>query len=123
MDSTSSPSCRSRFKKYSTSDGAAAHRSRRHALHRARAASTRGVRACVGLAPSPPATQVDRRVPLRTGEFGPEEYGLVSTDVEHQPAMPDLDREERRLALDSLGRESRLARDERQAGVVVPALP
>jgi pimeloyl-ACP methyl ester carboxylesterase len=81
------------------------------------------VRACVGLAPSAPAARVDGGVTKRAGEFGPEEYGLVSADLDHQPAMPDLDREERRIALDSLGRESRLARDERQAGVVVPELP
>src|SRR5262249_15287871 len=37
--------------------------------------------------------------------------------------MPDLDHEERRIALASLGRESRLARDERQQGVVLEALP
>jgi pimeloyl-ACP methyl ester carboxylesterase len=37
--------------------------------------------------------------------------------------MPDLDREERMLALASLGRESRLARDERQRGILIEALP
>jgi hypothetical protein len=35
-----------------------------------------------------------------------------------QPATPDLDLEERRVALDSLGQESRLARDERKRGIV-----
>jgi hypothetical protein len=37
--------------------------------------------------------------------------------------MPDLDGDERRVALASLGRESRRARDERKAGVVLTALP
>jgi pimeloyl-ACP methyl ester carboxylesterase len=37
--------------------------------------------------------------------------------------MPDLDREERLIALTSLGRESRLARDERQRGIIIEALP
>jgi hypothetical protein len=37
--------------------------------------------------------------------------------------MPDLDREERMIALASIGRESRLARDERQRGIVIEALP
>jgi pimeloyl-ACP methyl ester carboxylesterase len=39
-----------------------------------------------------------------------------------QPAMPDLDFDERVIALASLGRESRYARDERAAGVVVESL-
>jgi hypothetical protein len=37
--------------------------------------------------------------------------------------MPDLDREERLIALASLGRESRRARDERGRGIVIPSLP
>ena len=36
--------------------------------------------------------------------------------------MADLDRAERVIALDSLGPESRLARDERQAGIVIDDL-
>ena len=36
--------------------------------------------------------------------------------------MLDLDREERRVALDSLGCESRYARDERKAGIVIESL-
>ena len=36
--------------------------------------------------------------------------------------MPDLDRDARVLALVSLGPESRLARNERTAGIVVPPL-
>ncbi|HEY8490636.1 MAG TPA: alpha/beta hydrolase family protein [Dehalococcoidia bacterium] len=87
------------------------------------AAAGGGAAACVGLAPSTPARGADPSVSLRTGEFGPEEYGITSNDPADQPAMPDLDLEERAVALASLGRESRYARDERQAGVVVDALP
>ena len=79
--------------------------------------------ACVGLAPSTPARQLNTSVALRTGEFGGEEYGLTSRDPDAQPAMPDLDREERMIALASIGRESRLARDERQRGILIEALP
>jgi pimeloyl-ACP methyl ester carboxylesterase len=79
-------------------------------------------RACVGLAPSTPARTVDESVALRVGEFGPEEYGITSQDPDDQPAMPDLDREERLVALSSLGPESRYARDDRQRGIVVASL-
>ena len=75
-------------------------------------------RACVGLTPSTPARHRDTSVRLGTGVFGPEEYGNVDRDPERQPTMPDLDREERQVALESLGTESRLARGERKAGVV-----
>jgi hypothetical protein len=37
--------------------------------------------------------------------------------------MPDLDREERVIALTSLGPESRWARDDRKAGIVIESLP
>lgn len=86
------------------------------------AASRIGAAAFVGLAPSPPAWRRDAALPLRDGTFGPEEYGIVTRDVDTQPTMPDLDREERRLALASLGQESRRARDERKAGVVIGRL-
>jgi pimeloyl-ACP methyl ester carboxylesterase len=79
--------------------------------------------ACIALAPSTPARQRDPTVALRAEEFGAEEYGIISHDPEEQRTMPDLDREERVLALASLGRESRLARDERQAGIVIESLP
>jgi pimeloyl-ACP methyl ester carboxylesterase len=79
-------------------------------------------RACVGLAPSTPARVIDERVTLRVGTFGPREYGIISRDPDTQPAMPDLDREERLVALGSLGHESRYARDERQRGIVVSSL-
>jgi pimeloyl-ACP methyl ester carboxylesterase len=86
-------------------------------------AARREAVACVGLAPSTTARAVDPSVELRSGEFGPEEYGITSDDPDEQPAMPDLDCEEREIALASLGRESRLARDERKAGVVIESLP
>jgi hypothetical protein len=37
--------------------------------------------------------------------------------------MADLDRDERVVALESLGLESRMARDERKAGIVIAAAP
>jgi pimeloyl-ACP methyl ester carboxylesterase len=83
------------------------------------AAAACSARACVGLAPSTPARAFDASVSLRGGVFGPEQYGIVDRDPDHQPAMADLDRAERVIALESLGSESRLARDERTAGVVV----
>jgi pimeloyl-ACP methyl ester carboxylesterase len=83
------------------------------------AAAACSARACVGLAPSTPARTVDASVSLRGGVFSPEEYGIVDRDPDHQPAMADLDRAERVIALEALGSESRLARDERKAGVVV----
>ena len=78
--------------------------------------------ACVTLAPSAPARLADASINLRSGEFGPEEYGIISSDPEDQPAMPDLDKEERSVALTSLSRESRLARDERKAGIVIDSI-
>jgi pimeloyl-ACP methyl ester carboxylesterase len=83
------------------------------------AAAAIGARAWVGLGPSAPARARREGALLRTGEFGPEEYGIVDRDTERQPSMPDLDLEERRIALASLGRESRLARDERSAGIAI----
>jgi len=73
-------------------------------------------RACVGLAPSTPARVFDASVALRTGVFGPEEYGIAGREPGCLPSMADLDREEGIVALESLGLESRMARDERPAG-------
>jgi pimeloyl-ACP methyl ester carboxylesterase len=78
--------------------------------------------ACIGLAPSTPARLRDPSVPIRSGVFGPEEYGIVDRDPDRQPSMPDLDREERLVALGSLGVESRMARDERKAGITIADL-
>jgi len=86
-------------------------------------AASRVATACVGLAPSTPARQPNTAVAVRVGEFGAEEYGITSRDPAKQPAMLDLDREERTVALASLGRESRFARDGRQRGIVIESLP
>jgi pimeloyl-ACP methyl ester carboxylesterase len=86
-------------------------------------AAEAGVGACVALAPSAPARSRNPEAPLRTGVFGPEEYGITSRDPEQQRGMPDLDLEERQLALDSLCSDSRYARDDRQAGIVIERLP
>jgi pimeloyl-ACP methyl ester carboxylesterase len=83
------------------------------------AAAACRARACVGLAPSAPTRTCDASIPLRAGVFGAEEYGIVDRDPDRQPAMLDLDRDERLIALESLGVESRLARDERKAGIVL----
>ena len=80
-------------------------------------------RACVALAPSTPAATRDETIEVRRGVFGPEEYGITSRDPVEQPAMPDLDIEERRVAIESLSPESRTARDDRKAGIVIASLP
>ena len=80
-------------------------------------------RACVGLAPSIPAVEHKVRFEVRHGVFGPEEYGIVSQDANDQPTMPDLNLEERQIALESASPESRTARDERKAGIVLNSLP
>ena len=79
--------------------------------------------ACITLAPSMPARRTDQSVELRYGEFTAEEYGITSRDPKEQPAMPDLDIEERAIALASLGRESRFARDQRKRGIIIESLP
>ena len=80
-------------------------------------------RACVGLAPSTPVARRDDQVQIRTGVFGPGEYGITSLDPAAQPSMPDLDTQERLIALESASQESRAARDDRKAGIVVSELP
>ena len=79
--------------------------------------------ACITLAPSMPARRTDPSVELRYGEFTAEEYGITSRDPKEQPGMPDLDIDERAIALASLGRESRFARDQRKRGIIIEALP
>jgi len=79
--------------------------------------------ACVALAPSMPSRERDAAAPLRPGIFGPEFYGIISDHPDDQPAMLDLDREERVMALSSLGPESQLARDDRKAGIVIESMP
>ncbi len=79
------------------------------------------VRACVVLAPSMPARVRNPDADLRSGVFGPEEYGLTTPERQRR-AMPDLDDEERQIALDWLCSDSRYARDDRQAGIVIERL-
>jgi pimeloyl-ACP methyl ester carboxylesterase len=82
------------------------------------------VAACVALEPSPLARKHNPQAVLREGVFGGEEYGLSSTSPNDQSAMPDLDVEERQIALDSLCNESRYARDERRhVGIVIESMP
>ena len=80
-------------------------------------------RACVALSPTPPAAERDMSVEIRRGVYGSEEYGIRSDDPAKQPVMRDLDEEERSVALGSLAQESRSARDERKAGVVISSMP
>ncbi|MDE2695328.1 MAG: alpha/beta fold hydrolase [Chloroflexota bacterium] len=79
-------------------------------------------RSCVALAPSAPADRRDGGVEIRRGVFGPEEYGITGDDLGDQPTMPDLDIEERAIAIESLSPESRAARDDRKAGIVIESL-
>ena len=86
-------------------------------------AATNHAAACVALAPSLPVRHVNASAVIRAGEFGAEEYGITSHDPTEQSEMSDLDREERIIALASLGQESRWARDQRKAGIVIESLP
>lgn len=78
--------------------------------------------ACVCLAPSTPALEVDPAVPVKQGEFGPEAYRVLGDDPADQPMMQDLTLSERRIAVTSLAKESQYARDQRRAGVVVRSI-
>jgi pimeloyl-ACP methyl ester carboxylesterase len=83
-----------------------------------------GAAACVALEPSALARKHDEGAVLREGVFGGEEYGITSKSLDDQPAMPDLDREEREIAIASICSESRYARDERRlAGIVIQSMP
>jgi pimeloyl-ACP methyl ester carboxylesterase len=81
-----------------------------------------GTSACVALAPSAPARTRDTTAPLRSGVFGPEEYGLTRDGLINVRAMPDLDADEQAIAVTSLCADSRYARDDRQAGIVIERL-
>lgn len=78
---------------------------------------------CIALAPSPPARVRNPEAVIRRGVFDASEYGITSRDPEQQRAMPDLEIEDRRLALRSLSLDSRRARDERSAGIPVERIP
>ena len=86
-------------------------------------AATGRARACVTLSPTPPTKERNESVLIRGGVYGSEVYGIKTLDPAKQPAMPDLDEEERGIALGSLSQESRTARDERKAGVVIESMP
>ncbi len=86
-------------------------------------AATGRARACVTLSPTPPTKERNDSVRIRGGVYGSEVYGIKTLDPAKQPAMPDLDEEERGIALGSLSQESRTARDERKAGVVIESMP
>ena len=79
-------------------------------------------RACVALSPTPPAAERNESVRIRGGVYGSEVYGIKDLDPTKQPAMPDLNEEERSVALGSLSQESRTARDERKAGIVIESM-
>ena len=79
--------------------------------------------ACIALAPSMPAQKINHAIELRAGEFTSEVYDIISTNPEEQPAMPDLDYDERLIALASLCSESNYARSERKRGILIEYLP
>jgi pimeloyl-ACP methyl ester carboxylesterase len=86
-------------------------------------AESGAARAFIGLAPSTPTLERNPAKQIRKGEYGADYYGITDLDPDAvQPSMPDLDGEERAIALGSLCRESVYARGERAAGVVVRAL-
>jgi len=85
-------------------------------------ASTGDAAACVALEPSPPTSEIDDTIALRSGAFDSTEYGIETADPEIQPSMPDLNTDERRIARSSLGQESRMARDERKRGITIEPL-
>ncbi len=79
-------------------------------------ATTLGV---LTLGPSTPGPLLEDPAwdPPAPGVFGPEAYGIVDPASLEQPTMPDLEPEEVRVALGSLGPESAYARQERRCGV------
>jgi pimeloyl-ACP methyl ester carboxylesterase len=73
----------------------------------------------LALAPSTPASLLAQPSgrPPEPGVFGPEVYGISDPASLSQPTMPDLEPDEVRVALASLGPESAFARQERRCGV------
>jgi pimeloyl-ACP methyl ester carboxylesterase len=87
-------------------------------------AAARGLAfACVGLAPSTPTRTRNPAKDIRPGEYDARYYGITSPDPANQPAMPDLDFDERAVALATLCKESAYARGDRAAGVVIESMP
>jgi pimeloyl-ACP methyl ester carboxylesterase len=87
------------------------------------AAASHPALAYVGLAPSTPALEHKSAKVLSPGEYGAEYYGITNRDPDvDQPAMFDLNRDERAIALGSLCKESAYARGDRAAGIVVSSL-
>jgi pimeloyl-ACP methyl ester carboxylesterase len=73
----------------------------------------------LALGPSTPGPMLEAPAaePPAPGVFGPEAYGITDPASPVQPTMPDLDAEEVRVALASLGPESAYARQERRRGI------
>ncbi len=73
----------------------------------------------IALGPSMPGQLLESpsREPLVPGVFGPEVYGITDRAALAQPTMPDLDPEETRIALASVGLESSMARQDRRRGI------
>lgn len=86
-------------------------------------AATGRAAACVAIAPSMPVRVRATPRELRSGTFGPEEYGLGPEAPANHEQWLDLDDEERAAAIAAQGPESRYARDQRNAGIVVESLP
>lgn len=76
----------------------------------------------LALGPSTPGPLLEAPAaqPPSPGVFGPEAYGITTVTSLTQPTMPDLEPEEIRIALASLGPESAFARQERRRGVWFP---
>ena len=85
-------------------------------------ASTGEAAACITLEPSPPASRIDETIRLRSGTFDSTGYGIETADPEIQQSMPDLNTDERRIALSSLGEESRMASGKRKRGITIEPL-
>jgi len=86
-------------------------------------ATTYDTAACVGLEPTTPAKTTNPEFRIRGGEYPPIIPGMTDRPIDDQSQLPDLDFEERQMALDAVSKESRYANGERRAGVVITSLP
>ena len=75
----------------------------------------------IALGPSMPVQILESASsePLTPGVFGPEAYGITDRSCLAQRTMPDLDPNETRIALASLGPESSMARQDRRRGIFI----